>query len=147
VASAESAVPCSGAANGIETVTFRTFHIEMKADKKVYKRGEVVKVSTVVTRPADEDPLGQGQHVDPPTTEPAPDVIIGAGLSVGDVYLSDGGITDADGKVTLEIKIERYVRPGRGTLRFYGFKDVARTTCLIVQEDGFRVYENAITVR
>src|SRR5918999_3760457 len=70
-----------------ETVSLKTFHVVLTTPKKVYDVDDVVPVQVDVTRPAHEDPLGQDQQIDPPTSQPAEGVTVGIGLQVGRTYL------------------------------------------------------------
>ncbi|MDQ4065955.1 MAG: hypothetical protein M3161_07905, partial [Actinomycetota bacterium] len=53
--------------SGVETVTLRTFHLEVDTPK-AGKIGSVAVIKVNITRPAKEDPLGQGIPMDRPYT-------------------------------------------------------------------------------
>jgi hypothetical protein len=124
--------------NGDVTFPVRTFFVEWKWDKKAYKIGQTAKLSMTVTRPSDKDPAtddGQPLPVDRPTTLPAEGVTVGVGIYVGDVFLSGGGTTDADGKVVAPVKITSYTRPGTADQTIYAFKRyLTETRCVYIQE-------------
>lgn len=149
-------LPCQGAANrtlrhglehGLETVTLRMFHIEAKTKRKAYRVGEFVKVPVEVTRPAKEDPLKLGLPWERPFVQPAEDVNVGVGLLIGDVFLPGFGVTNEDGRTTIKIKVERYVRPAKADAAFYAWNMMAETPCFNVQEDGFRIYPEMFKIR
>lgn len=127
-------------AGAMETIALRTLHLEYEADKKVYKVGEVATIKVTVTRPAKEDPLGQGIPMDRPYVEPAVGVNVGVGLSIGRVFLPGAGLTDENGEALVKIKIENYAPAGKwADASAYAWKIVQATTCGTVQEDGFRI--------
>ena len=134
---ADTPAACSSK-NGDVTFPVRSFHIDWKWDKKSYKIGQTAKLAMTVTRPSDKDPVsddGQPLPVDRPTSQPAADVTVGVGIYVGDVFLSGGGITDAQGKVVANIKITSYTKPGSADMTIYAFKRyLTETRCVYIQE-------------
>lgn len=97
------AVPCRNA-----TTTVDTFYIETEWNKTVYRPGETVKVTVTVSRPNEEDPLGNGIPL--PITErmPAQDVQVTTAFAINPPYWPYGGdITDAAGQVHLKIKLPK----------------------------------------
>jgi hypothetical protein len=139
---------CGGRDNFMmETITPVTLHVKIGPFKESYARGETVKVPVLVTRPAEEDPLGLGVSYERPVAEPAEDVNVGVGISVGRSFLPGFGITNAEGKTTVLVRIERYVSaPKVAHVRAYAYKEVVYTTCLIVEETGYRDQPNAFKV-
>ena len=128
------------ACGGVETLSLKTFHLEVQANKKVYKIGETANIKVTVTRPAEEDPLGNGIPMERPYVEPAPDVNIGVGLAIGRVFLPGAGITDENGVAIVRIKIERYApRNQWADASAYAWKVLHEMPCATVQEDGFRM--------
>jgi hypothetical protein len=123
------------------TIPVRSFHIDWKWDKKSYKIGQTAKLSLTVTRPSDKDPVsddGQPLPVDRPTSAPAEGVTVGVGIYVGDVFLSGGGITDAEGKLVAPVRIQSYTKPGMADQTIYAFKRyLTETRCVYVQEFEF----------
>lgn len=130
----------------METVALRTFHLEVEPTKKRFKVGEVAKIKVTVTRPAHEDPLGLGVEQEPPHSEPAEDVNVGMGLRIGDVFLFGHAITNEDGLATVKIKIKSYTPAGKANADAYAWKTVADTTCLKVEENGYRQLPNIFTI-
>jgi hypothetical protein len=124
--------------SGLETITLRSFHVVVKADRKAYRIGQTAKMTATVTRPAHEDPLGQGIQFGPPTSLPAEDVVVGVGLSVGDVYLYGHGTTNARGKAPVKIKITPYTPPGRAAADVFARKTQVRTICASLEEVGYK---------
>ena len=128
------------ACGAVETVSLKTFHLEVKANKKIYKIGETALIKVTVTRPAEEDPLGNGIPMERPFVEPAPDVNLGVGLAIGRVFLPGAGMTDENGEATIKIKIERYAPRNKwADASAYAWKIIQETPCASVQENGFQM--------
>ena len=153
-ASIATPVPCGSQVRGMlrnqspamETVVIRSFYVEMKVDKPVWKIGETVIIHSTVTRPAHEDPAGQHIEIDPPQSEPAAGVNMGIGLRVGDVFLFGSGITDENGKVDVKVKLKPYTTPGNASVDGYAWNRVASTPCLNVEENGYTHIDNMFKV-
>ncbi len=112
-------------------------NLSLEAEARVYEIGETAKVTVTVTRPDDYDPVsGQTYIGELPYSEPVEDVNVGAGVVVEGVYLLGYGFTDAEGKVTLSIKIEPWTPPGKAVASFLGTKTVIDVPCLKVTEIG-----------
>lgn len=125
--------------NGMEQVSLLTLNIEVADVKPVYKIGETAKIDVTVTRPAKEDPLGNGVPMDRPYVEPAEGVIVGVGLHIGRVFLPGAALTGADGVAHIKIKIESYAPAGQwADTSVYAWKVLQETTCASVQEYGYR---------
>ena len=141
---AASPLPCSGRAldvmrYGMEQVQLKTLDLEATAAKKSYRIGEVAKFKALVTRPAKEDPLGQGVPMDRPYVTPAEDISVGVGLLFnGNVFLPGFGVTDEEGQVTLKVKIQNYVKPGTVHASFFAWKTVADLPCARIDETGHK---------
>lgn len=127
----------------METATLRTFDVEAKVKKPVYDRGTFAEIDVTVTRPAKEDPLGEGEPlpIDRPYVEPAADVYVGIGIYIGNVFLPGFAITGPDGVAKVRIKIERYA-PANSIVdvSIYAWKVLQDTPCLTIQEDGYRQF-------
>jgi hypothetical protein len=123
--------------NSLETITLRSFHVAVKADRKAYKIGQTAKLTATVTRPAHEDPFGQGVGLDPPASFPAEDVVVGVGLSIGNVYLYGHGKTNASGKALIKVKIMPYTPPGSADADIFARKTQVRTICASLEEVGY----------
>lgn len=127
----------------LETATVRTFDVEAKVKRPVYQRGSFAEIDVTVTRPAKEDPLGEGipLPIERPMVEPAPEVYVGIGVYIGNVFLPGFGITGADGVAKVRVKIERYAPAGTiAHVSIYAWKVLQDTPCLTVQEDGYRQF-------
>ena len=153
-ASASPAQACSarGVRSGLrsgalmETVGVRTYRLEVKPDKKSYNVGDVAKVHVTVTRPAGEDPLGQGIPVSSPEQFPAEGVNVGIGLRVGDVFLFGHSVTDAEGRATVKVKIASYAPAGKASADAYAWKTQVDSPCARVEENGYAQVSNIFTV-
>ena len=146
-------IPCEGQAlrvlrNSNETVSLRTLHIETESAKETYRVGDVAKFPALVTRPTNEDPLKLGVPFDRPTSMAAEEVNIGVGLLFANqVFLPGFAVTDAEGKTTIKVKIENYVKPGPVHASFYAWKVQADVPCARVEENGFLPIQNIFTVK
>ena len=124
---------------GMEQVSLLTFNVELGKVKSAYRIGDVVPINVTVTRPAQEDPLGNGIPMERPFVEPAEGVIVGVGLHVGRVFLPGAAITDADGLARIRIKIEDYAPAGaKVDASIYAWKVIQETPCASVQEYGYK---------
>jgi hypothetical protein len=139
VAPAAHAVPC--AQRGDVTIPVRTFHLEAKWAKKSYRIGQTAELEVTVTRPSHQDPVTDEGHdlpVGPPTSVPAEEVTVGVGLYLGDVFLSGGGVTDAEGHMVAKIKIQNYAKPGQAASTVYAYKKyLTDTRCVYLQEFAY----------
>ena len=130
----------AGRCAAMETYTVKTFHMTMKARKKVYRVGDVAKLDIKVTRPAHEDPAGGGVPITPPVSEPAAEVPVGVGLQVGDVFLFGFAVTNEKGEATANVKLYPWTRPGIADVAALARKDVVDggiASCFYVQEVGY----------
>ena len=130
----------------LEVVSLRTYHLVVEADKPSYKVGDTAVINVTVTRPAHEDPLGQGIPVDPPESFPAEEVNVGIGLRVGDVFLFGHALTNADGLAKVKIQIKDYTPAGKASADAYAWKTVQETPCAKVEENGYTNAPNLFTV-
>lgn len=121
----------------IEVVGLRTYHLVVEADKPSYKVGDTAVINVTVTRPAHEDPLGQGIPMDPPESFPAENVNVGIGLRIGDVFLFGHALTNADGLAKVKIDIKSYTPAGKASADAYAWKTVQDTPCAKVEENGY----------
>ena len=137
----------SGLRSGaFETIGLRTFRLEVKPDKRSYKVGDVAKIHVTVTRPAEEDPFGQGIPLDPPNTYPAEGVNVGIGLRIGDVFLFGHNVTDAEGHAVVSIKIASYAPAGKATADTYSWYTQFDSPCARVEENGYTSIPNIFRV-
>lgn len=142
---ASPAIACGGG-KAFDYITPNTLHVALKPFGKRYARGETVTVRVVVTRPADEDPAGLGIPVARPASQPAADVNVGIGISVGAAFVPGYGKTNAKGKVGVGIKLGRNVPAGIATVRAYAYKERLNTPCVVVEEQGYRTNRKAFRV-
>jgi hypothetical protein len=150
-----SAVPCRQGALSVlrgrggpemDTVQIRTLHIDAKATAKSFAIGRSAKVAVTITRPAGEDPLGNGVQVPSPTFVPASDIYVGVGVNLGDVFLPAFGVTGADGKAVIDIKLKDYAVPTKAQVSVYAYHTDVDTACMRLEENGFKKYKNMFTV-
>jgi hypothetical protein len=142
---AEAKVAC--ASSNLEFVYLTTFKLEVKMPKGPYSRGDSVPFPTTVTRPADEDPLGQGISTPRPMVEPAPDVPVVIVAFADDVLLIDYKLTNAEGKVNLALKLPKYMPMGPVSVRLYAQKLLQDTNCITIYETGELTLSNAFEVK
>jgi hypothetical protein len=94
-----------------------------------------------VTRPSHQDPVtdeGNDLPVAPPAAAPGDQVTVGVGLYIGQVFLSGGGVSDAQGQVTAKIKIEKYAKPGLAAATVFAYKRyLTETRCVYLQEFAY----------
>jgi hypothetical protein len=140
------AAPASAHCGTNETVYLYTFDVRMKPEKKVYAVGDVAKFHIKVSRPGRQDPVGLGVTFDPPHQEPAPDVGVGIGMSVGDVFLFGISRTDEKGEAVVPVRIAEYAHPGWAAVDAIAWKTAAETVCATVQETGYVSKRRAIKI-
>jgi hypothetical protein len=132
---AEAKLAC--ASTNLEFVYLTTFKLDVKLPStKPYKPGGKVPFPTTVTRPAEEDPVGQGISTPRPYVEPAPDVPVVIVAFADDVLLIDYKLTDAEGKVDLALKLPKYMPEGPVSARIYAQKLLQDTNCVTIYEVG-----------
>lgn len=142
---AHAKVAC--AASNLEYVYLTTFHLDVKLPKGPFRPGDSVPFPTTVTRPAKEDPLGQGISTPRPHVEPAPDVPVVIVAFAKDILLIDYKITDEEGKVNLALKLPKNMPEGPVPARLYAQKLLIDLNCIIVYEIGELVLGRAFEVR
>jgi hypothetical protein len=137
--SMDAGVVRASKSGGMEQVSLLTLNLEVAEPKATYKIGETAEIEVTVTRPAKEDPLGNGIPMDRPYVEPAEGVIVGVGLHIGRVFLPGAAITDAQGVAKIKIKIESYAPVGQwADMSVYAWKVAYETTCATLQEYGYQ---------
>lgn len=133
---------CSGAAGTrAAMVTYLyTFHVEAKPQKTSYPAGGKAKIDFVVTRPGDEDPIGEGTQIERPATFPAENVEVNVSIYSGIYYMYGRGVTDADGKATVTVKLHPSSPAGwaRGEVSARAYYN--RGGCPDVEEFGSESY-------
>jgi len=127
-------------------LVLRSLHVVAEPSKKIVKPGEKFTVDVTVTRPAHEDPVGQGIEFEPPAAVPAEDVTVGLSVWVGErTYFWQVGLTDADGKDTLKLKVPRNAEAGEALASASG-RHWIKSDCPDILEDGYTNYLNFVTV-
>ena len=117
-----------------------SFDVEAKPQKASYPAGSKVKVDFVVTRPGDEDPIGEGTEMPRPVTFPAENVEVNVSIYAGIYYMYGSGVTDSEGKATVTVKLHPAVPAGwaRGEVSARAYYN--RGGCPDVEEFGSESY-------
>lgn len=131
---AQAKVACSS--TNLEFVYLTTFKLDVKMPQGTFSPGDKVPFPTTVTRPAEEDPLGQGIGTPRPVVEPAAEVPVVIVAFADDVLLIDYKLTDAQGKVNLALKLPKYMPEGPVSARIYAQKLLQDTNCITIYEVG-----------
>jgi len=127
-------------------LVLRTLHVEAHPSKKVVRRGEKFKVHVKVTRPAHEDPAGEGMEVSPPTSAAAEGVTIGLSIWVGDrTYFWQVGMSDQNGEDVLTLKVPKNAELGPALASASG-RHWIKNDCPDILEDGYTNYMNFVKV-
>ena len=147
------AAPASATTNGGDAacssavLVLRSLHVTATPSKKTVKPGEKFTVDVTVTRPAHEDPAGNGMTFDPPASVPAEDVTVGLSVWVGDrTYFWQIGLTDAEGKDTLRLKVPANAEGGEA-LASASARHWIKNDCPDILEDGYTNYLSFVTVK
>ena len=139
-------VACSSTGD-LEFVYLTTFKLDVELPQGPFKPGQTVPFPTTVTRPADEDPLGQGVSTPRPVVEAAPDVPVVIVAFAKDVLMIDYKLTDAEGKVDLALKLPKYAPAGPVAARIYAQKLLRDTNCIVLYETGEMTMGRAFDVK
>ena len=147
------AAPASaGTSGGAETacssaaLVLRTLHVEATPSKTKVRPGDKFTVDVTVTRPAHEDPMGQGLEFEPPASLPAEGVTVGLSVWVGErTYFLQIGMTDANGKDTLKLKVPANAESGKA-LASASARNWIKSDCPDILEDGYTNYLNFVTI-
>jgi len=138
--------PAGAGGCSASVIELRTLHVEAKTMKKKVSRGERFDVRITVTRPAHEDPLGEGIEFEPPVSVPAADVTVWMTIYVGKwTYFWDIGKTDDEGRATLTLRPPRDSELGWGLAYIYA-ENWVNQQCPDMKEEGDRVYPNFVKV-
>ncbi len=143
---AAGAVGGSDSACGGAVLVLRSLHVEAHPSKKVVRRGEKFTVHVKVTRPAHEDPAGEGIQFTPPTSAPAENVTVGLSIWVGKrTYFWQVGMTDANGEDTLTVKVPKKAELGSALASASG-RHWIKNDCPDILEDGYTNYLDFVKV-
>ena len=135
------------AACGGSVLVLRTLHIEAHPSKKVVRPGDKFTVHVKVTRPAHEDPLGNGVEFEPPASFPAENVVVGLSVWVGKrTYFWQVGQTDANGEDVLTLKVPRNAESGKA-IASASARNWIKNDCPDILEDGYTNYLDFITIK
>jgi len=131
---------------GSGVIVLRSLHVEAHPSKKVVRRGEKFTVHVKVTRPAHEDPVGEGIEITPPTSAPAEGVTVGLSVWVGDrTYFWQVGMTDANGEATLRLRVPKKAEAGPALASASG-RHWIKNDCPDILEDGYTNYLNFVKI-
>ena len=140
-AAAPTPTGCGGA-----VLVLRSLHVVATPSKKKVHPGDKFTVAVKVTRPAHEDPLGNGIEFDPPQSVPAEDVTVGLSVWVGKrTYFWQVGVTDANGEDVLTLKVPNNAESGKALASASG-RHWIKNDCPDILEDGYTNYLDFITV-
>jgi hypothetical protein len=122
--------------------------VEAQPRKKVYTRGETIKIDFTVTRPGPEDPGGNnvGLPEGSPST-PAEGVEVHASFWAGNFYRYGKSITDPEGKAVVKIKTDTAMPASIIDLDVSGHVYYNRGGCPDGEEAGYNSYPKAFTLR
>lgn len=135
-----------GAACSPPVLVLRTLHIEAVPSKKQVRPGEKFTVDVTVTRPAHEDPLGQGIEFEPPASVPAEGVTVGLSVYLGErTYFWQVGLTDEDGKDTLPLTVPETSERG-WALAIASARHWIKSDCPDILEEGYSHYPKFVKV-
>ena len=141
-AATTSETGCGGA-----VLVLRTLHIEAHPSKKIVHPGDKFTVHVKVTRPAHEDPLGNGVTFEPPTSLPAKDVIVGLSVWVGQrTYFWQVGQTDENGEDVMTLKVPRNAESGKA-IASASARNWIKNDCPDILEDGYTNYLDFVTIK
>jgi hypothetical protein len=141
-----SAAPRASAPCASAVLVLRTLHIEAVPEKKKVHPGEKFDVYVTVTRPAHEDPTGQGIENEPPASTPAADVTVGLSVWVGEnTYFWQIGKTDEDGKATLTLHVPKNSEHG-WAIAVASARHWIKSDCPDILEEGYANYPEFVKV-
>ena len=127
-------------------IVLRDLHIEAAPERKKVAPGDKFDVKVTVTRPAHEDPLGQGIEFEPPASFPAEDVTVGLSIYVGErTYFWQVGITDANGEETMRLKVPHFSEEG-WALAVASARHWIKSDCPDILEEGYSYYPRFVKV-
>ena len=133
---------CGGA-----VLVLRTLHVEAHPSKEVVHPGEKFTVHVKVTRPAHEDPLGNGIEFEPPASFPAENVTVGISVWVGKrTYFWQVGVTNEKGEDVLKLRVPRNSESGKA-LASASARNWVKSDCPDILEDGYTNYLDFITIK
>jgi len=145
-AAGAGAVGGSDTGCGAAVLVLRSLHVEAHPSKQLVRRGEKFKVHVKVTRPAHEDPAGEGIEFTPPTSTPAEGVTIGLSIWVGErTYFWQVGMSDQNGEDVLTVKVPRNAELG-SALASASARHWIKNDCPDILEDGYTNYIDFVKV-
>jgi hypothetical protein len=146
VPASTSAADTRKAACSAAVLVLRSLHIEVVPSKSVVRPGERFTAEATVTRPAHEDPAGNGITFEPPASTPAEDVTVGLSVYVGErTYFWQVGLTDAQGKDTLKLKVPNNSELGTA-YAMASARHWIKSDCPDILEEGYATYPEFVRI-
>jgi hypothetical protein len=146
---APAAAGSSGSADAAcssAVLVLRSLHVVATPSKTKVKPGDKFTVNVTVTRPAHEDPVGQGLEFEPPASLPAEGVTVGLSVWVGErTYFWQVGMTDANGESVLKLKVPASAEAGKA-LASASARHWVKSDCPDILEDGYTNYLDFVTI-
>lgn len=125
-----------------------TLTVEAEPRKKVYARGETVKVDFLVTRPGPEDPIGEENPLPDQTPhEPAEGAEVHAAFWAGNYYAYDKSVTDENGEATVKVDTDEVTAVGPVDLEVSAHVYYNRGGCPDGEEVGYNYYPKSFSFR
>jgi hypothetical protein len=138
------AAPCRGKS---EVLVLRDFWVEAKPSTTTVKPGQAFTATVTVSRPAHEDPLDQGQQIDPPASVPAEGVNVGISIWSGkSTYFWATGVSDANGQAVMKLKTPKNAEAGPARSVLFA-QHWINQSCPDVLENGFNDYSKFLTIK
>ncbi|HWC13405.1 MAG TPA: hypothetical protein VG929_02275 [Actinomycetota bacterium] len=145
---AEDPVGAAPARSCAKPTRIHAFHVETKWSRKIYRRSEKAVVVVTVTRPAHEDPAGNGIVVPAPVSIPQEGVTVSTTIQPKKFLfppLYGSGLTDENGKVRFAIPLKR-LRPETVDASTMATLMTNEGGCPDIEEWGWRYDRPAFTV-
>jgi hypothetical protein len=101
-----------------DTQPTRTFDVQVKVLADEYTLGDTAQFRVKVIRELDGEALG-----------PVENAQVGVSVSLGDVVLAGGAVTNADGKASVGVELKRYAPTGLADVRAYAQKETVDLPC------------------
>jgi hypothetical protein len=116
--------------------SMETLRVRLAAAERVYSLGEKAKFFVKVNRVVAGQDLGPMRGAD-----------VRVGVTLGDTYLMGGGITDALGRVVVQVKLERLAGPGIADVSGTASSLVAELPCHLAYEYEYGSVEKLGLIR
>lgn len=101
-----------------ESEPTRTFDVRVEVRKAVYQVGDVARFDVTVTRKLDGVVVG-----------PADGANVMLGVSLDDVFLGGGSLTDSEGQAVVQVRLKSYLPQGSADVLGYANKRLVDLPC------------------